>query len=98
MRAERAGQGLDSQVVCLSLPSFLQEGAAIQGFTRPHRIILGADNGAGLKEARELLRPFNRNQEQWLLMSTREAEFTKYATNGMLATQTELYERDGQLG
>ncbi len=92
MRQARSDAALDStatlgQVACLSLPSFLQEGAAVQGFLRPQRILLGSDNGAGLKEARELLRPFNRSNEQWLLMSTREAEFTKYAINGMLATK-----------
>lgn len=92
MRQVRLQAGLDSdakyqQVACLSLPSFLQEGAAVQGFSRPHRILLGSDNGAGLREVRELLRPFNRSNEHWLLMSTREAEFTKYAINGMLATK-----------
>lgn len=80
-------QGREPQVACLSLPSFLQEGAAIQNFTRPSRILLGRDNDAGLTRARELLRPFNRNYDQWLLMSTREAEFSKYAINGMLATK-----------
>ncbi|MFT6917006.1 MAG: UDPglucose 6-dehydrogenase [Motiliproteus sp.] len=80
-------QGLDPQVACLSLPSFLQEGAAIQNFTRPSRILLGTDSDSGLARARELLRPFNRNYDQWLLMSTREAEFSKYAINGMLATK-----------
>ncbi|MEH6826033.1 MAG: nucleotide sugar dehydrogenase [Motiliproteus sp.] len=87
MLEARTEQGLVADVACLSLPSFLQEGAAIHGFTRPQRILIGADNGAGLNKARELLRPFNRNNEQWLLMSTREAEFSKYAINGMLATK-----------
>ena len=87
MEQARTEQGLAAGVACLSLPSFLQEGAAIQGFTRPTRILLGADRDAGLNRARELLRPFNRNHEQWLLMSTREAEFSKYAINGMLATK-----------
>ncbi|MEH6469918.1 MAG: nucleotide sugar dehydrogenase [Halopseudomonas sp.] len=87
MRQAQAEHNLNQDVACLSLPSFLQEGAAIQGFTRPSRILLGIDNGSGLELARELLRPFNRNHEQWLLMSTREAEFSKYAINGMLATK-----------
>ena len=87
MRKVRKEHDLDAAVSCLSLPSFLQEGAAIQGFTRPKRILLGADDAEGLQQSRELLRPFNRSNEQWLLMSTREAEFTKYAINGMLATK-----------
>lgn len=92
MRQARVDAGLDSvtkeqQVACLSMPSFLQEGAAVQGFLRPNRILLGSDGGAGLQQTRELLRPFNRSNEQWLMMSTREAEFTKYAINGMLATK-----------
>jgi len=83
----RSERGLNPDVVCLSLPSFLQEGAAILNFTRPQRILLGTDTNSGLQRVRELLRPFNRNHEQWLLMSTREAEFSKYAINGMLATK-----------
>ncbi|WP_421869919.1 UDP-glucose dehydrogenase family protein [Motiliproteus sp.] len=91
MQQQRSGES--GSVTCLALPSFLQEGAAIQGFTRPQRILLGSDScgtGAdevGLKRVQELLRPFNRNHERWLRMSTREAEFTKYAINGMLATK-----------
>lgn len=71
----------------LALPSFLQEGAAISNFTRPSRIIVGSEGSYGLSLLQELLRPFSRNHGQLMVMSTKEAEFTKYAINGMLATK-----------
>ncbi|MCW8883725.1 MAG: UDP-glucose/GDP-mannose dehydrogenase family protein [Motiliproteus sp.] len=87
MRQEKDGLGMTSDVHFLSLPSILQEGAAIANFTRPHRIIVGSDDEAGLTLLTELMRPFSRNHDQLMVMSTRAAEFTKYAINGMLATK-----------
>jgi len=87
MLLERESRGMVNDVYFLALPSFLQEGAAIQTFTRPKRILLGSDDEWGLRQVSELLRPFSRNQGQLLVMSTRAAEFTKYAINGMLATK-----------
>jgi UDPglucose 6-dehydrogenase len=74
-----------------SNPEFLKEGAAIEDFMRPDRIVLGVDGDAGGDRAlallRELYRPFNRNHERTRVMDVRSAEFTKYAANAMLATR-----------
>jgi UDPglucose 6-dehydrogenase len=74
-----------------SNPEFLKEGAAIEDFMRPDRIVLGVDDdGRGqraLALLRELYRPFNRNHERTRVMDVRSAEFTKYAANAMLATR-----------
>ena len=75
----------------VSNPEFLKEGAAVEDFTRPDRIVLGvADNAAGLQALatmRQLYAPFNRNHERTRVMDVKSAEFTKYAANAMLATR-----------
>jgi UDPglucose 6-dehydrogenase len=74
-----------------SNPEFLKEGAAIDDFMRPDRIVLGVDDNErgqrALAMLRELYRPFNRNHERTRVMDVRSAEFTKYAANAMLATR-----------
>jgi UDPglucose 6-dehydrogenase len=74
-----------------SNPEFLKEGAAIEDFMRPERIIIGTEPGAVGQRAREILRqlyaPFNRNHDRALHMDVKAAEFTKYAANAMLATR-----------
>jgi UDPglucose 6-dehydrogenase len=74
-----------------SNPEFLKEGAAIDDFLRPDRIVLGVDDTPHGERAlallRELYRPFNRNHERTRVMDVRSAEFTKYAANAMLATR-----------
>jgi UDPglucose 6-dehydrogenase len=95
--AVRIGDLLASRVnvqtsfTVVSNPEFLKEGVAIQDFMRPDRIILGVDGdelGAkGKAMMQELYAPLNRNHERLLYMSVREAEFTKYAANAMLATR-----------
>ena len=72
-------------VVCL--PDTLQEGRALQGFTRPEHILLGCDDAAAEGMIREILRPFNRRQDVIQVMRPREAEFAKLAISGMLATR-----------
>jgi UDPglucose 6-dehydrogenase len=83
------GRALDFSVV--SNPEFLKEGAAVEDFMRPDRIVLGvADDMPGrraLKLMRELYLPFNRNHERTRVMDVRSAELTKYAANAMLATR-----------
>jgi UDPglucose 6-dehydrogenase len=75
----------------ISNPEFLKEGVAIQDFMRPDRIILGVDNdklGArGQVLLQKLYTPFNRNHERIIYMTVRAAEFSKYASNAMLATR-----------
>jgi UDPglucose 6-dehydrogenase len=75
----------------VSNPEFLKEGAAVEDFTRPDRIVLGCDEDVPGEKARDLMKrlyaPFNRNRERTLYMDVRSAEFTKYAANAMLATR-----------
>jgi UDPglucose 6-dehydrogenase len=77
---------LDFSVV--SNPEFLKEGAAIEDFMRPDRIIIGIDaDGKAIEIVRNLYAPFQRNHERLILMSVRSAELCKYAANAMLATR-----------
>ena len=75
----------------ISNPEFLKEGSAVEDFMRPDRIILGIPQGPQGLRAKELMRqlyaPFNRHHERTLVMSVRSSEFTKYASNAMLATR-----------
>ena len=92
IRGELAARGrseLGFSVV--SNPEFLKEGAAVDDFMRPDRIVIGvADDQHGhqaLTTMRRLYAPFNRNHERMRVMDLRSAEFTKYAANAMLATR-----------
>lgn len=68
-------------------PEFLKEGAAVEDFMRPDRIIVGGDDEQALLLMRALYAPFQRNHERVIVMDTRSAELTKYAANAMLATR-----------
>lgn len=84
------------------MPDNLQEGVALKGFSTPKRIILGLDNDAALAKVKALLRPFSSKLEGLQIMSSREAEFTKFAITGMLAIRlgyiNELANLADQLG
>jgi len=71
----------------VSNPEFLKEGAAVEDFMRPSRIIVGSNSAAAAQVMLELYRPFNMNCERVMTMGPREAELTKYAANAMLATK-----------
>lgn len=71
----------------VSNPEFLKEGAAIDDFMRPDRIIVGTDNPQVIETMRELYAPFNRNHNKLIFMDVRSSEMTKYAANAMLATK-----------
>jgi len=77
---------LDLELDVVSNPEFLKEGAAIEDFMRPDRIVVGTDNPAP-RSCCGPLRPFNRNHDRVLVMDVRSAELTKYAANAMLATK-----------
>src|SRR5690606_30756223 len=92
VREELAARGRVGQDFAVaSNPEFLKEGAAVQDFMWPDRIVLGVAEDANGERAlavlRELYRPFNRNHERTRVMDVRSAEFTKYAANAMLATR-----------
>ena len=70
-----------------SNPEFLREGAAIDDFKRPDRVVIGVDDEHAEKVLQEIYRPLTRNESTLLVMSRRAAELTKYAANAFLATK-----------
>jgi UDPglucose 6-dehydrogenase len=87
---DRRGRS-DLRFSVISNPEFLKEGAAVEDFMRPDRIVIGySDDESGrdaLAAMRRLYAPFNRNHERTRVMDVKSAEFTKYAANAMLATR-----------
>jgi len=81
---------LDLEFDVVSNPEFLKEGAAINDFMKPDRIIVGTDNPRTTELLRTLYEPFNRNHDRMISMDVRSAELTKYAANTMLATKISL--------
>jgi len=79
------GKNIEFDVV--SNPEFLKEGAAIDDFMKPDRIVIGTDNPRTTELLRALYGPFNRNHDRLVAMDIRSAELTKYAANAMLATK-----------
>ena len=71
----------------VSNPEFLKEGAAIDDFMKPDRIVIGSDNPRTTELLRALYAPFNRNHDRIIAMDVKSAELTKYAANAMLATK-----------
>ena len=71
----------------VSNPEFLKEGAAVEDFMRPDRVVVGTDSERARSVLRELYEPFSRTREKLMFMGVRDAEMTKYAANAMLATK-----------
>jgi len=84
---ELAARGVDTPFSVVSNPEFLKEGAAIEDFMRPGRIVLGCDDEQAALNMRALYAPFQRHHERLIVMDIRSAELTKYAANAMLATR-----------
>ncbi|HWD21813.1 MAG TPA: UDP-glucose/GDP-mannose dehydrogenase family protein [Burkholderiales bacterium] len=85
LELQRRGATIGFSVV--SNPEFLKEGAAVEDFMRPDRVVVGAEDEHAVALLRQLYAPFQRNHERILVMSVRSAELTKYAANAMLATR-----------
>ena len=88
---ELTGRNVAIDFSVVSNPEFLKEGAAIEDFMKPDRIVIGHDGDASGLQAKALMEkiyaPFNRNHNRILCMNVRSAELTKYAANAMLATR-----------
>ena len=85
--AQLSGRGIELPFSVVSNPEFLKEGAAVEDFMRPDRIVVGASDERAISLMRSLYAPFNRSHERLVLMDPRSAELTKYAANAMLATR-----------
>ena len=87
MIREVVAKNTSHEFAVVSNPEFLKEGAAVEDFMRPDRIIVGADDPRAVALLRQLYAPFQRNRERIIVMGVRSAELTKYAANAMLATR-----------
>jgi UDPglucose 6-dehydrogenase len=87
VRQVQAKRGVEIDFDVVSNPEFLKEGAAINDFMKPDRIIVGTDNPRTAELLKVLYAPFNRSHERIIIMDVRSAELTKYAANAMLATR-----------
>ena len=80
-------RGAEVEFDVVSNPEFLKEGAAIDDFMRPDRVVVGADNPRVMELMRALYEPFTRSRDKIICMDVKSAELTKYAANAMLATK-----------
>lgn len=82
-----AARGVDIDFDVVSNPEFLKEGAAVNDFMRPDRVIVGTNSDKARKKMTELYSPYLRSSDRLMFMGVRDAEMTKYAANAMLATK-----------
>jgi UDPglucose 6-dehydrogenase len=82
---EKRGVNIEFDVV--SNPEFLKEGAAINDFMHPDRVVIGADNNKAMQIMHDLYSPFMKTRDRFVGMDIKSAEMTKYAANAMLATK-----------
>ncbi len=87
IEAALARRGASVAFSVASNPEFLKEGAAVEDFMKPDRIVVGAEDERTVALLRQLYAPFNRSHDRMLVMDIRSAELTKYAANAMLATK-----------
>lgn len=84
---ELAKRGADIEFDVVSNPEFLKEGAAIEDFLKPDRVVVGSNGGRAEEIMREIYAPFMKNHDRFIAMDVKSAEMTKYAANAMLATK-----------
>jgi UDPglucose 6-dehydrogenase len=87
VQEELDSRGLDISFDVVSNPEFLKEGAAVEDFMRPDRVIIGCDSERARQVMRKLYAPLTKKRERIFYMPIRDAEMTKYAANAMLATK-----------
>ena len=87
IQQELEARNSDVQFAMVSNPEFLKEGAAIDDFMKPDRVVIGADSESSIQKMKELYAPFFRAHDRFITMDIRSAEMTKYAANAMLATK-----------
>ncbi len=87
IQAELDNRKVNIEFDVVSNPEFLKEGAAVNDFLKPDRIVIGVDSDRASKVMRRLYAPFSRNREKLISMNVRDAEMTKYTANSMLATK-----------
>jgi UDPglucose 6-dehydrogenase len=87
IQTELDARGVDIPFDVVSNPEFLKEGAAIQDFMHPDRVVIGADSEKAMKIMHDLYAPFMKTHDRFIGMDIKSAEMTKYAANAMLATK-----------
>ena len=87
IQAELDARGVALEFGVASNPEFLKEGAAVDDFMKPDRIVVGAEGERAIDLLRAVYAPFQRNRDKLVIMDVRSAELTKYAANAMLATR-----------
>jgi UDPglucose 6-dehydrogenase len=97
IREEMQANGLNHEFDVVSNPEFLKEGAAIEDFMNPDRVVIGCENVRVKVLMEELYASFARNGRPIITMSTRSAEMTKYAANAMLATKISFMNEVAQI-
>jgi len=97
IQAELDKRGVKIEFDVVSNPEFLKEGAAIQDFLHPDRVVIGANSEKAMKVMRELYAPFMKHHDRFIAMDIKSAEMTKYAANAMLATKISFMNEISQI-
>ena len=97
IQAELDKRGVDIKFDVVSNPEFLKEGAAIQDFLHPDRVVIGAESEKAMDVMRELYAPFMKHHDRFIAMDIKSAEMTKYAANAMLATKISFMNEMSQI-